>query len=257
MLEVNFTAILENPTILDMPPSDDRMEHWRSLTSLPFDPVKGMYIHTTRLLRCPSCGTENEVELGNELGTGYLQHNFTATCSNVECSARDITKATLAHRKLAWDIAASSSSKTPGSRLAGSAFPKSSRTSTGGWIQEQILSQSKADQVTSNVDWMDSSSTKYARQSDHELRCKAVMQYQKSLDLLKDKISKEHEDIIVKRILSAYTDDKAYSIDLVETVLKQTKFIQQISDLGWIRPDYFQQCGDELSLHHALARYHG
>lgn len=39
-------------------------------------------------------------------GLGYLQGGFVASCSNAECSDGVITKAKLAHRKMAWDIAA-------------------------------------------------------------------------------------------------------------------------------------------------------
>ena len=35
--------------------------------------------------------------------------------------------------------------------------------------------------------------TKHVRKSDHELRCKLVMQYQSSLDLLKSKITYKNE----------------------------------------------------------------
>lgn len=83
----------------------------------------------------------------------------------------------------------------------------------------------------------------------------------------------------VGRVLSAYYDDKAYSVELVGAVsllarslevltvaltdwillwkvLRQGSFVRKMYDLGWTSPGYFDSTEDELALHHASARYH-
>ena len=73
--------------------------------------------------------------------------------------------------------------------------------------------------------------------------------------------------------MTAYNDDKVYSVELVgavrgywwfnmnfllkvQQVLRQGSFVEKMYDLGWTRPGYFDGQEDELALHHALARYH-
>lgn len=83
----------------------------------------------TRVVRCPSCQAESEVGKLNLFAItpnrvwlvlicsiqelmqrsnrdGYLQDGFIARCRNTKCTDKKITKARLAHRKMAWDIAA-------------------------------------------------------------------------------------------------------------------------------------------------------
>lgn len=75
--------------------------------------------------------------------------------------------------------------------------------------------------------------------------------------------------------MSAYADDKPFSIDLVgavssrviliplrscpltcEQVIRQSSFINKMTDLGWTRAGFFDNPEDEVVLQHALARYH-
>ncbi|KIM34780.1 hypothetical protein M413DRAFT_14913 [Hebeloma cylindrosporum] len=60
----------------------------------------------------------------------------------------------------------------------------------------------------------------------------------------------------IGRVMSAYNDDKMYSVELVGAVLRQGSFVQKMYDLGWTRAGYFDKAGDELALQHAMARYH-
>jgi hypothetical protein len=56
--------------------------------------------------------------------------------------------------------------------------------------------------------------------------------------------------------MTAYFNEKVYSIELVGAVLRQESFIRKMYDLGWTRPGYFDAEIDALALQHALARYH-
>lgn len=59
-----------------------------------------------------------------------------------------------------------------------------------------------------------------------------------------------------KRILSAYFDDRPFSIDLVGAVIRQGSFVDKMDHLGWTTPGYFDEKEDEVVLVHAIARYH-
>lgn len=56
--------------------------------------------------------------------------------------------------------------------------------------------------------------------------------------------------------MTAYFDEKPYSIELVGAVLRQETFVRKMHDLGWTRSGFFNAEIDALALQHALARYH-
>lgn len=58
------------------------------------------------------------------------------------------------------------------------------------------------------------------------------------------------------RILSAYTDDRPFSLDLVGAVIRQGSFIDKMHAFGWTQPGFADEPQDEVVLVHAIARYH-
>jgi DNA-directed RNA polymerase subunit RPC12/RpoP len=62
-----------------------------------------MQTFNQRNISCPHCDSIIIADLLLDDGKGYLQQGFVTTCSH--CGQRDITKAVLAHRKLAADLA--------------------------------------------------------------------------------------------------------------------------------------------------------
>ena len=56
--------------------------------------------------------------------------------------------------------------------------------------------------------------------------------------------------------MSAYVDDRPFSVELVGAVLRQCSFIDKMHNFGWLEPDAFKESDDELVLVHAIARYH-
>lgn len=56
--------------------------------------------------------------------------------------------------------------------------------------------------------------------------------------------------------MSAYTDDRLFSIDLVGAVLRQGSFVRKMHDLRWTEPGFFDAPEDEVILKHSIARYH-
>lgn len=59
-----------------------------------------------------------------------------------------------------------------------------------------------------------------------------------------------------QRIISAYVDDRPFSVDLVGAVLRQGGFVDKMDEFGWLKPGYFDDPSREMVLNHALARYH-
>ena len=61
----------------------------------------------------------------------------------------------------------------------------------------------------------------------------------------------------MQRVLSAYADDRPFSVDLVGAVMRQGTFMDKLYDLQWIDEDHFaEDAEDQLVLSHANARYH-
>ena len=58
------------------------------------------------------------------------------------------------------------------------------------------------------------------------------------------------------RIMSAYTSDRPFSIDLVGAVIRQGTFVDKMHSFAWTDPTYFKDSVEETILVHATARYH-
>ena len=59
-----------------------------------------------------------------------------------------------------------------------------------------------------------------------------------------------------EKILSAYNDDRPFSVDLAGAVLRQCSFVDKMHKLGWTNPERFKSHQDEIVLVHAAVRYH-
>ena len=56
--------------------------------------------------------------------------------------------------------------------------------------------------------------------------------------------------------MSAYTDDRPFSIDLVGAVLRQGSFVDKMHTFGWTKLGAFDDPENEIVLLHAITRYH-
>ena len=111
-------------TFPGFPPSAVRVEFWERKTSMKFSIAEAMTSLVARNIACPKCSTTFPVcesiivnhkgvssdlhfllALLNATGTGYLQQEIQKACPNPSCDIGEITKGTLALRKLAGDIA--------------------------------------------------------------------------------------------------------------------------------------------------------
>ena len=58
------------------------------------------------------------------------------------------------------------------------------------------------------------------------------------------------------RMWRAYVDDRPFSFDLVDAVIRQCTFIDEMHNLGWLKPEFFNDEDNDLVLLHCLGRYH-
>ncbi|KAF8165958.1 hypothetical protein B0H34DRAFT_648995 [Crassisporium funariophilum] len=248
----NVGAVLANAmvhrlqAILSTPPCESRMIFWRSRIPLPFDHIQSAVELKKRRILCPSCRNPILVDLMRETGTGYLQDNFMTVCSLSGCSSGQITKEKLALRKMAQDIAAPGTA--PESHLAGTWFNPSSPVTAaafGDKIKAQLSTYATMLSYGQNLAFPQSS----------EQVCLGIMQHS-AFQLASVRALMGTPTNLTRRIMSAYNDDKVYSVELVGAVLRQGSFVQKMYDLGWTKPGFFDAVGDELALQHAIARYH-
>lgn len=63
--------------------------------------------------------------------------------------------------------------------------------------------------------------------------------------------------IRVKKVMSAYTDDKLFSVDLVAAVLRQDAFIDKLYHLGWLNSEFFDTDEYQRVSSYCVFRYQG
>ncbi|PPQ83878.1 hypothetical protein CVT24_006423, partial [Panaeolus cyanescens] len=226
-------------------PSPQRVAFWERKSNTTFDHVYGVQCLVAKEIKCPLCLTPLTVDYMDpyKQGKGYLQHAFVTPCLNY-CGIEDITKEKLAVRKLANDLAAPLS--TPQLFLAGTNFQPNS-------INDQLFSNTAQARVLAAAGV--TTPTTIATQ---EAAAVSIMMFSEfTMEKLRATMNVLGPDRLTGRIMSAYNDDKPYSLDLVGAVLRQSSFIQKMYDLGWTRQGFFDGFDNEIVLHHAIARYHG
>ena len=61
----------------------------------------------------------------------------------------------------------------------------------------------------------------------------------------------------VKKVISAYTDEKPFSVDLVAAVLRQDAFTDKLYHLGWLSTEFFDTDEYERVSSYCIFRYQG
>ncbi|KAJ3513636.1 hypothetical protein NLJ89_g2838 [Agrocybe chaxingu] len=243
--EPHFTNGLRGQfqTLLSGSPSKGRLDFWNSRTSVQFDFIDYMNSVTAKRVVCPFCKWPVEVELMNHFGRGYLQQGFAAVCPKY-CGIGDITKETMALRKVADDLAAIAPASLPGTIFNPSS---SSDPTTAKKIKEKFVTKGKPFRTIPDPPY---GTTTYLKEVSD-----SIMRYT-DFSMSKLRTIMGPASRLNSKILSAYNDDKIYSVELVGAVLRQESFVQKMYDLGWTKLGFFDGASDELALQHALARYH-
>ncbi|KAH9930329.1 uncharacterized protein B0H18DRAFT_1117014 [Fomitopsis serialis] len=191
---------------------------------------------------------ERKPYLGED-GRGFAQQGFKLTCS---CCSLAIDKPALALDKLASDLVkdhndpdATMDAYLPGTLRSPTdlAYIKRARQ-----IKDRIVNidQFRQPKACTREEWR----RKIKEDFDHSINNvhdTLRPMPQRALGLLKR---------MLNRILSAYTDDSPFSIDLVSAVIRQGSFTSKMHYFGWTAPGYFDKPIDEVVLVHAITRYH-
>ncbi|KAJ7073231.1 hypothetical protein B0H15DRAFT_957375 [Mycena belliarum] len=228
-------------------PAKQRVDNWVQLTATPFDPFAAAMQMATREIACPKCQGVVYAPYMTETGTGYLQYGFAMKCPREAC-AFGITKETLALRKFATDLARSRLVDV----LAGTlhtptniAHHERARAVKVKMLNSSSLMRPAANDLApiSDAAYADLL-MKTANYKLEELRTKLAMN-------MKGKGGK-----LIDRIMSAYVDDKMFSVELVGAVLRQGSFVAKMYDLQWTQVGFFDSPDDEVKLQRIIARYH-
>ncbi|SJL02686.1 uncharacterized protein ARMOST_06020 [Armillaria ostoyae] len=219
----------------------ERSYNWTRLTGLPFDPFECAREMTNRGVECPKCFDRLSVPLLAGNSNGYLQQNFKFTCP--KCS-HIVTKMTLAVHKLVADLVVSDATLSQTLHCSGAAA---------------LCNPIRANHVKAAVLRSDVFIPKRDNLSPREWA--VDIQEAVGYDMAK---LKQHMGVYMKdggskllnKIVSAYTDDKIFSLDLVGAVLRQGSFTAKMRKFGWSEPNFFARPGDEVALKHCIARYH-
>ncbi|KAK0190266.1 hypothetical protein F5146DRAFT_1193644 [Armillaria mellea] len=224
---------------IDSPPSEARVQTWLRKTHTPYDPFESATVLTNREIVCPQCLTKANVRLIDTNATGYLQPDFKTTCPGCWLT---ITKEKLGFYKLVKDLVGTDDV------LAGTLHTsdniKNSRGAKmikAGILQINPRPFAKADAKTQE-EWV----VNIQKQMDYSMEA-----FQRAMDH-----NPSIGEQMLFRIVSAYKDDKIFSLNLIGAVLRQSTFVDKMCKLGWTKPDFFSSSEDELALKHCMARYH-
>ncbi|KAF7375454.1 hypothetical protein MSAN_00433300 [Mycena sanguinolenta] len=252
--------------LVNAEPSELRVETWVQMTATPFDPFLSATQILARDIACPKCLSVVSAPYITQDDTGYLRSNFAITCPRESCSF-EVTRETLALRKLASDLAKQITGGNP-SELIAQVPPQFA------FLKVKLtvgLAEPSIHRPTSRT-FPRGQRVKHAMLSAPALRKPAtavseiayadfiMQQANYKLDTLRDMLAKNMKGNggkLIGRIMSAYVDDKMFSMDLVGAVLRQGSFGAKMYNFGWTKPMFFASEEDKVVLQHVIARYHG
>ncbi|KAJ7276641.1 hypothetical protein C8J57DRAFT_1176997 [Mycena rebaudengoi] len=231
-------------------PSKSRVDKWVQLTATPFNPLESAKETVHKEIACPKCRAITFAPYITKEGTGYLQQ-FRMACVRSGCNF-EITRNGLALRKFASDLS-KSRMISPSDFLAGTLRTptKAQDLDRGRIIKKDILSSTQLLRPLGEEPEAVTSDQAYA----DFLMAQAKYELNGLQDVTASKMRAPGRKII-RRIISAYVDDKIFSVELVGAVLRQGSFVNKMDELQWTRSGFFESAEDEAALHHAIARYH-
>ncbi|THH07932.1 hypothetical protein EW146_g9155, partial [Bondarzewia mesenterica] len=227
-------------------PSEARVTSWFSQTQTPFDPFEASSILMTQELQCPVCHVKVLAPYINNSGTGYAQQQFAIDCAACRFS---ITKERLAVAKFTHDISLDHMDEIVKSTHGyGVYMANTLRTPLKG---EDMRRAQLIKNVMLNARPFRSNGGKTPKTS---IEMAEAVQWSLTAIRLTPGIAVRPK--LIGRVLSAYSDQRPFSVELVGAVLRQGSFVEKMQELGWTQPGYFDDPSDERALHHSIVRYH-
>ncbi|KAL0950336.1 hypothetical protein HGRIS_010307 [Hohenbuehelia grisea] len=223
---------------------------WYMRTETVWDPLRGPREMKTKPMTCPGCARRVQAAFMNKEGTGYAQASFSLQCA----CGMEITRDKLGALKFVLDIVRDDD--THRSFLAGTVQSPISNP-IGTYLSPQTLVRAslfKDTFVSSRV--FARPKRKGSHVSESEWIKQIMKRMKSSISTVNTKLSTKLKPNIRQHVLSAYTDDRMFSVELVGAVLRQGSFTKKMNDLQWTLPGYFSSSVDAIALQHAIARYH-
>lgn len=204
-------------------------------------------------------------------GTGYLQSKFASTCPTCSFSA---TKESLGVLKFARDVTLNPRSPEDKKQYGYGVYMAGTLRTILQPTDETIAALLKIklhitfkppEGAASKDDWARSIMAKVGYKTEGVQKNLALafaggMRRWAFLVALRDRRTDIHMFLFYfsrsKKVLSAYIDDRPFSVELVGAVIRQCSFVDKMTDFGWTEPGAFDQPQDEVVLQHAIARYH-
>ncbi|GAA5910114.1 hypothetical protein JCM8208_000960 [Rhodotorula glutinis] len=232
---------IDTATMVQRAPSSTDLKRWHKLTDLPFDPFESFRTTPGRPLRHFRELKSLVVPWVMADGTGYAQQSFKAAGPN----GLELTHEVLGVAKFVHDYVESSNElQVPMSNnikvLAGTVTtstiaPGSTSTSVRAlWVRDRLMKHLK--DVTTPLELGDRLGW-----SQDGLR-----------KMLRQALNGRERG--VNSVASCYTRGEPFSLDLGTAVLRQGSFIDKMCELGWTRPERFDD--DDILLKRCIARYH-
>ncbi|SJL02687.1 uncharacterized protein ARMOST_06021 [Armillaria ostoyae] len=200
-----FQDLEQTSYTIDSPPSEARVQTWLQKTHLPYDPFESAIVLTDREIACPQCLTKVNVRLADSNGTGltgYLQQDFKTTCTVCWLT---ITKEKLAFHKLVKDLVGTNDV------LAGTLH-----------TPDNIENSRRAKVIKAGI--LEISPRAFPK-GDAKTEEEWVAKIQKQMDYSMQQIQHAigsrmgvYGGQVSSRIMSAYEDDKIFSLDLIGAV---------------------------------------
>ncbi|KDQ63956.1 hypothetical protein JAAARDRAFT_74847 [Jaapia argillacea MUCL 33604] len=239
--------------VFSFKPHPAREFSWKDKTGLPFDHQECATALEHGSFQCPRCN-KPYIQSYIYIDKGWTQRGYRLNC--IKCGLF-ITRDTLAVDKFARDLARDHNNLVEvqahgnGVYLAGTLrtptqFADITRARI---LKDSIIKRSK---VFKNLG--------LEKGGMLETRKKLILeavQYRKDLAMqaVEDGLGLAAGDLS-NRIMSAYSDNRPFSVELVGAVLRQSYFVAKMQDLGWTGPAYFASQEDAVVLQHAVVRYH-
>ncbi|KAJ3557422.1 hypothetical protein NM688_g1483 [Phlebia brevispora] len=246
-----LTALMEVGDINEHNPSSARRDRWVDRTHTTFDPLDAAMLLKMHSVECPQCSTRIDCPFIDPLGTGYSQLNFTAQCTS--CSLV-LTRESLAVVKFTHDFALNPQSPEDldaygdGVCMAGTlrSVQKGITRAQAMDVKAFILGcypLSRPTSTTSKWEWQQAIYKTTGFSMTPILAAILSPMTAKSFN--------------VQRVLSAYSDDRPFSVDLVGSVVRLSTFVDELYNAHWLEPGHFgEDAEDDLVLSQAISRYH-
>ncbi|KAI0766049.1 hypothetical protein BC629DRAFT_1539811 [Irpex lacteus] len=224
-------------------PSDAHRQAWRDTCGTSWDPLNAAGDGTLEYASVPNVDDE---------GHGYMQNDFASNGLAVHKLVRDLVRDYRVDselQKYRWAFAISGTLRTP-KRAADIANASSVKKRL--WSLK-ICSDSLA-AVQAIVHSLKPPKNYFVWERTLMLELEYSMNEMRRQ--IQHNLSTKKQRCKMNNVLSAYTSDRPFSVELVGAVLRQGSFIEKMHQLGWTVQDRFSTEEDSIVLEHSIARYH-